>query len=330
MALLMVAVAPSAFAQAEDDVILFRDGAWFGNISSNGFGALPSETSLASYGAAWANPMVGDVTGDGFDDMVVVQDPENDGVGVWGWAAAHTVDTDADEVGEMSSTLGTPPTSGFNWGAVADTRYTGLADITGDGIQDAVYVSSTFVWFATPSTTNGLGTGTTQGNIGYGTTTLNDQPILGDFNGDGMDDFGVWRQDTGGTYIKLTGGTVGSGVMGTGGTAGGTFGNSTWDYSLVGDINGDGRDDLVLVEKDSAANLQWQAAFGQADGRLDASYQSNMAAFGLTNDVPMLADINGDGMDDLVVVRGETTFHAAFTEPGGTLTTSVDSSLAWG
>ncbi|RKZ10342.1 hypothetical protein DRQ32_07275, partial [bacterium] len=202
--------------------------------------------------------MVGDINGDGLDDMVVAQDPENDGVGDWGWAAAHTVDADNDGTGEMSSTQGAPPTSGFAWGAVADTRYTGLADITGDGIQDAVYVTSGFVWFATPSTTNGLGTGTTQGNIGYGTTTLNDHPILGDFNGDGMDDFGVWRQDTGGTFIQLTGGIVGSGEMGAGGTATGVFGNSDWDYALVGDLNGDGRDDLVLVEKDTTANLMWQ------------------------------------------------------------------------
>ncbi|RKX39832.1 MAG: hypothetical protein DRP64_13670, partial [Verrucomicrobia bacterium] len=61
VALLMVSVALSASAQAEDDVILFRDGSWSGNISSNGFGPLPSETSLGGFGFAWANPMVGDI-----------------------------------------------------------------------------------------------------------------------------------------------------------------------------------------------------------------------------------------------------------------------------
>ena len=334
VALLMVAVAPSASAQAEDDVILFRSGAWFGNISeAGGFGPLPGDTSLGSYGAPWANPMVGDVNGDGFDDMVVAQDPEDDGVGAWGWAAAHTVDTNSDDVGEMSSTLGTPPTSGFAWGAVADTRYTGLADITGDGIQDAVFVTGGFLWFSTPSTTNGLGTGTTQGNIQFGATSLNDHPILGDFNGDGMDDFGVWRPGGGGTFVKLTGGTVGSGVMGTGNGGAaivGSFGNADWDYPLVGDINGDGRDDLVLVESETTNSLLWYAAFGQADGSFSTNDQSNIAHFGATNDVPMLADINGDGMDDLVVVKGETTFEAAFTDVGGVLTTNVDSSLGWG
>jgi len=327
-ALMMAAIASSTFAQAEDDTIIFRSGAWMGIISeAGGFGSPPSDTSLG-YGTPWANPMVGDVNGDGFDDMVVAQDPENDGIGVWAWHAAHTADTDADDVGEMSDSN----TSAFAWAPVADTRYTGLADITGDGIQDAIYVSTNFVWFATPSTTNGIGTGVTQGNIGYGTTTLNDQPILGDFNGDGMDDFGVWRQNTGGVHVQLTAATngVGSGMMGEGGIVNGGFGNADWDYPLVGDINGDGRDDLVLVEDDTTANLLWQVAFGQADGSLNTNEYSGIVSFGLTNDVPMLADVNGDGMDDLVVVRDGGSWFAAFTETNGVLTTDTDSTLTWG
>ncbi|RKX45870.1 MAG: hypothetical protein DRP64_04070 [Verrucomicrobia bacterium] len=315
---------------AEEDLILFRGGAWFGNISSNGFGDLSETTAMPSpgFGAPHASttPAAGDINGDGFDDMVVIQDAENDGIGAWGWHAAYTVDTDADDVGEMSLSDG----SAFAWAPVANTRYVGLADITGDGMQDAIYVTTNFVWFATPSTTNGFGTGVTQGNIGYGTTTLNDIPILGDFNGDGMDDFGVWRQASGGTHLQLTGGTVGSGVMGTGGTVGGSFGNAAWDYPLIGDINGDGRDDLVIVEDDTEANLLWQVAYGQADGKLDSSVSGNLVRFGQTNDVPMLADVNGDGRDDLVIVRNETQFYAAFTDASGLLTADTDSTLSWG
>ncbi len=344
VALMMTAVVPLASAQAEDDLILFRAdwGAWYGNVSSNGFGDLSETTSLAGFGAQWGPPwvypLVGDVNGDGMDDMVVVQDPEQDG-GTWAWFAAHSSDTNNDGVVEMSAVEG----SYFGLGGVDNTTLTDLADINGDGIQDAIYVTTNFVWFTTLSTTNGLGTGSPQGNILHGTTTLNDKPILGDFNGDGMDDFGVWRQDTGETYVRLTGGTVGSGVMGTGngGTnVVGVFQNAIWDYPLVGDVNGDGRDDLVLIEDDTHANLIWHVAFGQTNGLLSTNEQSNVSYFGSVSDgdVPMLADINGDGMDDMVILRtdpvgGGYAFYAIYTEAGGVLPEDqiADSDLGgWG
>ena len=339
VALMMTAVVPLASAQAEDDLILFRAdwGAWYGNVSSNGFGDFSETTSLVGFGAQWGPPwvypLVGDVNGDGMDDMVVVQDPEQDG-GTWAWFAAHSSDTNNDGVVEMSSVEG----SNFGLGGVDNTTLTDLADINGDGIQDAIHVTTNFVWVTTLSTTNGLGTGSPQGNILHGTTTLNDKPILGDFNGDGMDDFGVWRQDTGETFVRLTGGTVGSGVMGTGngGTnVVGVFQNAIWDYPLIGDINGDGRDDMVLIEDDTTGNLMWHAAFGQADGSLNTNEQSNVAYFGVTNDIPMLADINGDGMADMVAVRinpgGALSYFAAFTESGGVLEAAGEgSTIGWG
>ncbi|RKX44509.1 MAG: hypothetical protein DRP64_06410 [Verrucomicrobia bacterium] len=333
--MMVVAVTSSAIA-APDSMILYRGaGNWYGSYSiSNGFNdtsaltlpPAPVDTFLPSYGFSHATPMVGDINGDGMDDMVVAQDPGDDGIGVIQWASAHSTDTNFNGDIEMSKTT----TSLGNFGDATKTNEYFIGDITGDGIQDMIVLrKGGFNWDVRPATTNGISNDATNDQLAQFGTAASDMPIVGDFNGDGMDDVGVWRNNAQ-TFVSLTAVSNSVGWVGTGDTVGGAFGSAVWDIPLVGDINGDGRDDLVVVDVRTNVNqLGWVAAYGQADGQLDyASGHSVIATFGWTNDVPMLADVNGDGMDDMVVVRNGNQWFCAFTGEGGDLTNIVANTQA--
>jgi hypothetical protein len=326
---LLMAVVPFASAITQDDIILYRGaGSWFGEQSgAGGFGdGTVVDTSLTGFGNTGATAMVGDINGDGVDDVVVAQDSS----GGYQWVAAHST---TDGSGNVVMSSATTSFNG-NFGLVDGNAGNRLADIDGDGIKDIVTVNSDYTWHTTLSTTTGISTGAYQNKqFGLG----GDHIISGDFNGDGMSDIGVWR--AGATYVNLTSG----GVMGAGATLTGGIGDNSWEMTLVGDINGDGMDDLMLVDNNDShvadGQLSWIAAYGSASGLLDFTNgggNSGFGYFGLNTDVPMLADINGDGKDDLVVTRdngqGGMEFYSAYTDVSGALqgAVGVDSSTTFG
>ncbi|RKX45869.1 MAG: hypothetical protein DRP64_04065 [Verrucomicrobia bacterium] len=312
VALMMAAVVPQAFAQ--DDLILFNSGSWLANYStSSGFGPLPGDDGL-TWGTTGDKPLVGDINGDGIQDVVLARPAAS-----YTWYGGHGVD-----VGGISKFSAGGSALG-GWGSATGTPH--LGDTNGDGIQDIILVDN-FNWLSFTSSSAGIGGGAANNGGGFGTSTLGDYPLLGDFNGDGATDLGVWRSTSGGTFIKPTVG----GLFGSGSAPGGSFGNASWAFAapLVGDINGDGRDDMLLTADVSGA-LFWRAAFGQADGSLDLSDQSNQLNWGATSmDIPMLADINGDGMDDVVIRRSGGTYITSFTGAGGVIGTGPTSSIGWG
>ncbi|MFO1019515.1 MAG: VCBS repeat-containing protein [Planctomycetales bacterium] len=117
-----------------------------------------------------------------------------------------------------------------------------------------------------------------------------DKPVVGDWNGDGFDDIGIWR--SGFFYLDANGNGVYDGPTIDRYFA---FGLTT-DTPVAGDWNGDGIDDIGV----------WRAGKFYLDTNSSRSFDSNDGTytFGTTGDTPIIGDWNGDGKDDIGVWRG--------------------------
>lgn len=170
-------------------------------------------------------------------------------------------------------------------------------DWNGDGLTDpgVFREKGAFGWWYFDSNGSGVWeTGIDQAlQFGLGT----DAPVVGDWNGDGQSDFGVFRAkgDFGWWYFDSNGNRRwDSGI-----DQALQFGLAS-DIPIVGDWNGDGQSDFGAVRYkngqawwyfDSNGNRQW-------DSGVDQSLQ-----FGLEGDIPVVGDWNGDGLSDFGVMR---------------------------
>ncbi|MEA3340943.1 MAG: VCBS repeat-containing protein, partial [Chloroflexota bacterium] len=230
----------------ERDIAVFRpsSGQWFGSHTDPSQGHLSGTvtTQAGPLGGWEATPLVGDVNGDGLDDIVVVEAGGDN----FNWTAGHTAYV-AGGAGQFSSsktsTLG-------SFAAVGGSQTVFLGDVNGDGADDAISVDATFNWSASLSTPGvGLGGGIQQGPVLFGKNDC--VPLTGDFNGDNLLDIAYWKAAATGDgdpedyydfFIRLT---TSSG-LGTGAELVGEFGD-VGDVPLLGDINGDGRDDVIII-----------------------------------------------------------------------------------
>lgn len=330
--LLLCTIAATATAVTQDDMVLFRTNApfagnWYAHYSGGGAaggfnaggGAAGVDTTTGPYGFATAKPMMGDVNGDGLDDIVVAQDAS----GAIQWAAGHTVND-----GAGNGLLSTVATSGtWPFGTTAGNLGNFLADINGDGYEDAVTINSGFNWHMLPSGAGGIGTGgAASGPLQFG--LAGDQPIIGDFDGDGYDDVGVYQVNYGGAIVwsSSAGGVFNGGGVGPTGQIGGSAG----DQLIVANLNGDAYDDVVMVRDNGIGGLKFFGLINDGTGHLDFfNPGTTIVDFGFNTDIPMVADISGDGLDDLVVYR-DGWWYAAYTGAGGVLTNGVNSQASFG
>ena len=111
-----------------------------------------------------------------------------------------------------------------------------------------------------------------------------DEPIAGDWNGDGIDQIGVYRN---GTWLLDTDGDGRWTKRDT--TA--KFGNAG-DQPIVGDFNGDGIDEIAVVRGDV-----W-IIDSDGDGKLTGNDKQIQVPRESENSQPVVGDWDGDGKDD--------------------------------
>jgi Leucine rich repeat len=124
-----------------------------------------------------------------------------------------------------------------------------------------------------------------------------DVPFVGDWNCDGIDTPGLYRQSDGFVYLRNSN-TQGIADIRF------FFGNPG-DFPLAGDFNNDGCD-TVSIYRASEARIYVINALGANDGGLGAADFSYV--FGNPGDKPFVGDFNGDGIDTLGLHRESTGF----------------------
>ncbi|WP_291986182.1 PA14 domain-containing protein [Luteitalea sp.] len=258
----------------------------------------------------------GDFNDDGFQDFIVTGDES-------AYILLGPVEPDGVvEVDRRAQML-------VNLGSLGDPARS-FGDIDGDGIDDLVFgkiddaanVGTITVLFGGPVWPRDLtaGAGVEKRTITF--SILNDEYTLDvvDWNGDGRSDILVAYEDA---AFVMSGAAVSPGTTVIPVNAGnqiatisrnGTAADLDAKVNVVGDVNGDGLDDIVFVEESNNAATKAYLLLGRTGtGAIQIETQS-AAAFdlsGLGGRAFALGDLDRDGYDDIGFTRGEESEDAA-------------------
>ena len=155
---------------------------------------------------------------------------------------------------------------------------------------------------ATPEISFKFGVNSTAPQAG---TTGNDMALAGDLSGVGYDQVIVARGLPG----------VGSALQWLGDTDRDTTQEYIFRFGLndmtplIADMNGDGIDDVIAVDRDAVSGLnEWYVSYGAAGANPFPTDDSTLTvdatfSFGFSTDEPQVGDLNGDGRADVIAVR---------------------------
>ena len=190
-----------------------------------------------------------------------------------------------------------------------------VGDFDGDGRDDIALLRQEDGWNSMPvAFAVGVGNWTvTNGGIGRfaeWATRSDVRPLIGDFNDDGRDDVALLR--TGGDWTTLpVAFATGDGNWSISNRSVGPF--AGWARQddvrpLVGDVDGDGRDDIALVRQSGDwSTLPVAFAAGSGDWSITNGVAGVFAGWARSGFVrPLIGDFDGDGRDDIALLRQES------------------------
>jgi hypothetical protein len=146
---------------------------------------------------------------------------------------------------------------------------------------------------------------------------VGDLPVIGDWDGDGVDEIGV--VDPGSQFVLDYDGCftpTPDDVVASFGQAG--------DLPVIGDWNGDGRDDLGVYRPSTRQFIL------DSDGSYSQTPADVVAVYGFLDDLPISGDWNGDGVDDFGVYRPSTSQFILDSDGNRAWTTGVDAVVNYG
>ncbi len=265
-----------------------------------------------------AEALSSDVDGDGQTDVVFSyfrQGSGPDGV----WYRSHLSEGDGEYISTSHHT-------GDGSGILGDAAPQ-VGDFNGDGLDDILFALNyngklqLRTKFSDGDGTYSGATFTTTYSSGVFRHTA---PLVGDFNGDGRDDVAVFREAANGkiNFGILTSngdGTFSSQVTFT------PYNNALVSYTspLVGDFNGDGRDDITFQWYSSTHRKLFIRNYTSEE---DGSFSLAGSTFGDGTVVfsagdPHVGDFNGDGRDDFAYIfyqSGSTMVRVRYGQEDGT------------
>lgn len=272
----------------------------------------------------------GDVNGDGISDVIVGAFPQYYPV-----YNSFVVFGSRDGFPRTVSSSSLNGTNGFSIPGAGD-EVSGIGDINNDGIDDVIvngYPANNYVVFGSregfPAT---LDPSTIDGRNGFNITNAppsnsdrrNKISGAGDVNGDGISDLIIGLSNA--SYVlygSREGFPANFDVSTLNGSNGFTI-NSGHPVSRAGDINGDGTDDLIV----GGRNI----IFGNPQGfpaNFDISTLNGSNGFTVNgaSKATSAGDVNGDGINDLILSNGTNQSYVVFGSREGFLATIDVSNL---